>query len=123
MSALIEDARAGDDDALFNAIRLDRSALACPTNFARISKAEGLDEKRFFERLRSALKGPSKKHWESYRGLRYALVVLREFGLDSLSDAELEHLLVDVLEVYPKSFSARKNLPKQYYESKKIAKT
>jgi hypothetical protein len=37
-----------------------------------------------------------------------------------MSDAQLEHLLVDVLKVYSPSFTARKNLRKQYYESKKI---
>lgn len=120
MSKLIEEAREGDDEALFKAVRIDRSAIACPTIAARIAKAEVLGEKRFFERLRSALKGPSKKHWEAYSDLRYSLAVLREFGLDSLSDAELERLLVDVLKVYPKTWSARKNLRKQYYESRKI---
>ena len=120
MSALVEEAREGDEDALFKAVRVDRSALACPSIAMRIAKAELLGEKRFFERLRSALKEPSRKHWEYYSDLRYSLAVLREMGFDSMSDAELEHLLVDVLKVYPGSFTARKNLRKQYYESKKI---
>ena len=55
--------------------------------------------------------------------MRYSLAVLRELGFDAMSDAELEHLLVDVLKVYPKSWSARKNLRKQYTESKKIRTT
>jgi len=120
MSALIEETREGNDDSLFQAVRVDRSALTCPTVAVRISRAELRGEKRFFERLRSALKGPSKKHWEAYSDLRFSLVVLRECGLDSMSDAELEHLLVDVLGVYGKSFTARKNLRKQYYESKRF---
>lgn len=120
ISALVEEVRAGQDDSLFLAVRVDRAVLACPTIAQRISKAELRGEKRFFERLRSALKGPSKKHWEAYADLRYSLVALREMGLDSMSDAELEHLLVDVLKVYSPSFTARKNLRKQYYESKKI---
>jgi hypothetical protein len=120
MSALLAEVREGSDDALFQAVRVDRSALACPSIAVRISKAEMLGQKRFFERLRSAVKGPSRKHWEGYSDLRYSLAVLREMGFDSMSDAELEHLLVDVLKVYPKSFTARKNLRKQYYESKKI---
>ena len=39
---------------------------------------------------------------------------------DHVTDTELEHLLVDVLKVYPKTPSARKNLRKHFYESKKI---
>jgi hypothetical protein len=120
LSSLIAEAREGNDDALFNAIRLDRSVLSCPTAAMRISKAELLEEKPFFLRLRSALKGPSKKHWEGYRDLRYSLFVLRELGFDQFSDAQLEYLLVDVLKVYPDNYGARKNLRKQYYESKKI---
>jgi hypothetical protein len=123
MSALVAEAREGNDDSLFQAVRIDRSAMTCPSIAMRISKAQLLGEKRFFERLRSALKGPSKKHWEAYSDLRYSLAVLRELGFDAMSDAELEHLLVDVLKVYPKTWSARKNLRKQYTESKKIRTT
>ncbi|HZQ75502.1 MAG TPA: hypothetical protein VFB08_21530 [Burkholderiales bacterium] len=122
MSALLAEVREGNDDSLFLAVRVDRSAVACPSIAKRISKAQMLDQKRFFERLRSAIKGPSKKHWELYSDLRYSLAVLREMGFDSMSDAQLEHLLVDVLKVYPASFTARKNLRKQYYESKKITR-
>ena len=118
---LIEDAREhDDDDALFKAIRVDRSVVSCPTGAARISNAEALGQKSFFIRLRSALKGPSRKHWEGYRDLRYSLVVLRELGLESLNDDQLEHLLVKTLKVYPDTPSARKNLRKQYSESRKI---
>jgi len=120
MSALVAEARHGNDDSLFQAVRIDRTAITCPSIALRISKAQLLGQRRFFERLRSALKGPSKKHWEAYSDLRYSLAVLRELGFDSMSDAQLEHLLVDVLKVYPKTFSARKNLRKQYYESRKI---
>ena len=120
LSSLIAEAREGNDDSLFKAIRVDRSVVSCPTAALRISKAELLQEKLFFIRLKSALKGPSKKYMEAYQGLRYSLVVLRELGFDQLSDAQLEHLLVDVLKVYSRSITARKNLRKQYYESKKI---
>jgi hypothetical protein len=118
---LIEDARErGDDDALLKAIRIDRSVVSCPTAAARISRADVLGQQRFFLRLRSALKGPPRKHWEGYRDLRYSLFMLRELGLDSLSDDQLEHLLVKTLKVYPDRPSARKNLRKQYSESRKI---
>jgi hypothetical protein len=120
LSTLVEEVRQGNDDALFDAVRLDRSIVACPTFAARISKAELSQDKHFFLRLIKALKGPSKKHWESYQDLRYALYVLRELGFDKLSDDQLENLLVHQLKVYPKSFNAQKNLRKQYTLSKKI---
>ena len=120
LCSLIEEARAGNDDSLFDAIRLDRTIVTGPSATVRLARAELLGEKRFFQRLLKALKGPSQKHWENYKDLRYSLAILRDLGLNDLSDSQLEHLLVDVLGVYPKSYSARKNLRKQYYESKKI---
>ena len=120
LSALMEEARGGDDDALLNVVRLDRSAVASPTIAKRIWGAEVSGDKKFFLRLRNAMKGPQRKHWESYKDLRYSLFVLREMGFNQLSDDQLEHLLVKVLKVYPNSAGARKNLRKQYYESKKF---
>ena len=120
MSALLREVREKNDDALFKAVRLDRSALSCPSIALRIAKAEVLHDRHFFHRLRSALKGPSKKHWEGLSDLRYSLVVLREMGFDSMSDEQLEYLLVDVLKVYPNSFTAKKNLRKQYSEAKRV---
>lgn len=118
---LIEEARElANDDALFKAIRVDKSVVSCPTAAARISEAEVLGQKQFFVRLRSALKGPSMKHWEGYRDLRYSLFVLRELGFDQLSDDQLENLLVNVLKVYPKHENARKNLRKQFSESRRL---
>jgi uncharacterized protein YihD (DUF1040 family) len=66
------------------------------------------------------MKGPSRKHWQTYQDLRYAFAVLREMGFDRLSDEQLERLLVDQLKVYPSTYNARPNLRKQYEQSKKI---
>lgn len=120
MSTLVEEARQGDLDALFNAIRIDRSAVACPIIAARIAKAELMRDNKFFIHLRNALKGPTNKHWQSYQDLRYALFVLRDLGFDKLSDEQLENLLVHQLKVYPNTYNARRNLRKQYTLSKKI---
>src|ERR1035441_303498 len=72
-----------------------------------VSGREGRDHPReerceqrgedLFLHLRSALKGPSRKYMEALKDLRYALAMLREFGFDQLSDAQLEDLLVDKL--------------------------
>lgn len=120
MSTLIEEVRQEDMDSLFDAVRIDRSAVACPTIAACICKAELRHDKHFFIRLRNALKGPSQKHWQRYQDLRYALFALRELGFDKLSDDQLENLLVHQLKVYPDNYNARRNLRKQYNLSKKI---
>ena len=120
MSTLVEEVRQGSDDALFDAVRIDRSAVACPTFAARICRAELTRDKHFFIRLGKALKGPSKKLWQSYQDLRYALYALRDLGFDKLSDDQLENLLVHQLKVYPNTYNARRNLRKQYALSKKI---
>ncbi len=121
MSSLLAEVReSGNEDALFKAVRVDRAVLAAPSVADRIARAELRRDEAFFRHLRSALKGPLKKHWEAYSDLRYALFTLRELGFDKLSDAQLERLMVDQLKVYPPTASARKNLRAQYQQSRKI---
>lgn len=120
MQTLVEEVRQGNDDSLFDAVRVDRSSMACPTFAARIAKAEFTGDKHFFIRLRNALKGPAQRHWQSYQDLRFALFTLRDLGFDKLTDDQLVHLLVHQLKVYPDRFEAKKNLRKQYNQSKKI---
>jgi len=122
ISDLVRDVREnGNLDALFNVIRVDRAAVACPSIADRIARAELSNDKHFFIRFRNALKGPQKKHWEGYCDLRYSLFALRELGFDKLTDLELEKLLVHTLKVYPDNPGARKNLRRQYQLSKKIS--
>lgn len=126
LGALVEKVRQGGPDAneaLFKAIRVDRSILSCPTIADRLAFAELTNDRDFFIHLRSALKGPSRKHMEALKDLRYAIAVLREMGFDSLSDAQLEDLFVNRLKLYPKHPSARKNLRKHMYEAKRVSTT
>ena len=123
LSVLVSQAAAGSDESLFLAVRVDRTVLSTPSIAVRIGRAEITDDKRFFLHLRSALKGPSGKHWEAYKDLRYSFALLREIGFDALTDAQLETLFVDQLGLYPRSASARKNLRKQITISNKIATT
>lgn len=121
ISGLVQEVRDSDSmDSLFKAVRVDRAVVGCPTIAEKIARAEMRQDKRFFLNLRNALKGPTQKHWEAYRDLRYSLVVLREMGLGNLSDSELEKLLVHTLKVYPNTPSARKNLRAQYQQSRKL---
>ena len=121
ISGLVQEVREHDNlDALFNAVRVDRTVMSCSTIADKIARAEMRGDKRFFLRLRNALKGPTQKHWAAYCDLRYSLVILRELGFNGLSDTQLENLLVHQLKVYPDTPSARKNLRAQYTQSKKF---
>ena len=121
LSALVQDVReTGNLDSLFNAIRVDRAVMSCPSIARQIARAELRGDKRFFARLRNALNGPMRKHWEGLADLRYSLVVLRELGFDKLSDDQLEQLLVHDLKVYSDTPTARKNLRAQYQQSRKL---
>lgn len=123
LNTIVDEVKNGNDNSLFNAVRIDRSIITCPTFALRITKAELENDKEFFFHLRSALKGPSKKHWEAYKDLRYAFFILRECGFNQISDAQLEELLVHQLKLYPNTPSARKNLRKQFIESRKFSIT
>lgn len=126
LAALVADVRAQEfeaDDSLFLAVRIDRSILACPTFADRLARAELNQDANFFRRLRAALKGPSRKHMEALKDLRYAFAILRDAGFDALTDTQLEDLFVNKLKLYPPVASARKNLRKHLYESRKIATT
>lgn len=126
LSAFVEQVRRGGDDAdeaFFQAVRVDRSILSCPTFSDRLAYAELTQDQAFFRRLRSALKGPLKKHMEALNDLRYAIALLREMGFDQLSDGQLEDLFVNKLKLYPKHAAARKNLRKHFYEAKRVSTT
>jgi len=120
MGALVAEVRQGNDEAFFKAVRVDRSVLACPTFADRLAKAELINDKQFYIHLRSALKGPSKKHQEALYDLRYAIVLLRDMGFDKYTDAQIEALFVGN-GLYPKHPSAIKNIRKQIQDSKKFS--
>jgi hypothetical protein len=122
ISSLLQDVRENNNhESLLKAIRMDRAVIGCPTAMKLIARAQIRDNKAFFKNLRSALAGPSKKEWAGLNQMRYALVLLREMGLNDLSETALEDLLVDKLKVYPSSQgNARKNLRPHYRQSQKI---
>jgi hypothetical protein len=122
ISSLLQDVRENNNhDSLLKAIRMDRAVIGCPTAMKLIARAQVRDNKAFFKKLRGALAGPSKKEWAGLDQMRYAFVLLREMGMNDLSEADLEELMVDKLKVYkaPKG-DARKNLRAHYRQSRKI---
>lgn len=122
ISSLLQDVRENNNhDSLFKAIRMDRAVIGTPTAMRLIAHSQLRDNKAFFKNLRSALAGPSKKEWAGLDQMRYAFVILRELGVNDLSEAQLEELMVDQLQVYrsPKG-DARKNLRAHYRQSRRI---
>lgn len=122
ISSLLQEVREkGDQEALLKAIRVDRVVLGCPTAMDVIARAQMRDNKAFFKRVRSALAGPSKKEWVGLDQMRYAFLILREMGVNELSEAALEELMVDKLQVYkPGKGDARRNLRAHYRVSRNM---
>ena len=115
LSALIQEAReTGKSECLFKAIKVDRTVVNCPTAADFIAKAELRNDKVFFRALSNAYKGPSQKEWAGLAPMKVSFHILREMEQDSLSDDQLEHLMVHVLDVYKDVPGARKNLRTHY---------
>ncbi len=122
MGALVDEVRQGNDMALFDAVRVDRSVLLAAPCADRLSRAEMLNDKEFLRHLRSAIKGPSRKHMEAIQDLRYSIVALRECGFDRFSDADLEKLFIRT-RLYPNSGGALKNLRKHIHLARRLSTT
>jgi hypothetical protein len=122
MGALVEEVRQGNDLALFDAVRIDRSVLLAAPCANRLSRAEMLNEKDFLRHLRSAIKGPTKKHMAAIQDLRYSIVALRECGFDRFTDQDLERLFIGT-RLYPGSAGALKNIRKHIQLARKITTT
>jgi len=91
----------GNDKALFEAVRIDRTITSNPTVADRISKAEILSDHKFFDDLKKALNGPPKNRDKYYGRLRYMLLLLDENGmLDEMTDVQRYELLQEELNLY-----------------------
>ena len=114
--ALIRDH--GEIDAVFKAVSIDPTAMNCPSIASVIARAQLSRDTDFHERLATALKGPSKKIMASLQDMRFSFFVLRELGIDDLSEKDVRELMVGVLGVYADSPSSGKNLNEAYRKSK-----
>jgi hypothetical protein len=102
LNNLVARVRQGHDSSLFDIVSIDRSSLVCPSIADRVSRAEIEQDRKFFNKLQKALKGPSAHRMVAHGPLRYLLYVLVEDGvLDDLSSNELFSLLCQELELYP----------------------
>lgn len=108
----------GDTDAVFKAVSIDPTVMNCPTIAAVIAKAQLARDADFREKLATALKGPSKKIMASLQDMRFSFFVLRELGINDLSEEDLRDLMVGGLGVYADTPSSGKNLSEAYRKSK-----
>lgn len=105
MSELVRRSREGDDNALFNAVLIDSTAVTCPSIALRIHQAKLRSDNAFFDHLAAAIKGnrprrPDEKHDD----LRFMLAALSEaIELGKLSNKQLSDLFIDKLQLYSDS--------------------
>lgn len=101
LNELIERVRAGDDQALFDAIRVDPTVIGCQSVIDRISKARRMQEYDFLDELRKTQSGVNAKLKQAnYQKMRLILKVLSEAGAIRLSNEQLHKLFVEELNLY-----------------------
>ncbi len=101
LNELIARARAGDDQAIFSAIRVDPTAVGCPSVIDRISKARRLQDRGFLDELRKTESGVTNKRKQiNFQMMRLVFKVLMEAGAVRLSDEQLHELFVEGLKLY-----------------------
>lgn len=101
LNELIARARAGDDEALFSAIRVDPTVVGCPSVIDRISKARRLQDREFLDELRKTESGVSDKRKQiNFQMMRLVFKVLIDAGAVRLSDEQLHELFVKGLKLY-----------------------
>lgn len=119
LSTLVAEAGQNHDKALFDAIRIDRTIINCGVAKQRLSLAEMTNDKKFYQHLAKALKGPDRKHWAGLETMRYVMKALVDTGSDQLKGENIEQLFVDHLKLYPQTAGAQKNLLKHFLAAKK----
>jgi hypothetical protein len=101
LNELIERVRAGDDKALFDAVRIDPTVIGCISVSHRISKAALLQDNSFFAKLKAAINGKmAKREQANFQKMRLVFEVLHEAGASRLTDSQLHQLFVEELDLY-----------------------
>ena len=103
MSVLLEQIRAGNDEALLCAVLVDRNSITSPTISKRIQKAEFDNDNSFFDKLSKAITRTKPRRPEKeFDDMRFIFQALEEsIGLDNLTEKEIYDLMVEDLELYP----------------------
>lgn len=101
LNELVERIRAGDDKALFDAVRIDPTVIGCISVSFRISKAALLQDNSFFAKLKAAINGKmTKREQANFQKMRLVFEVLHEAGVSRLTDSQLQQLFVEELGLY-----------------------
>ena len=96
--AIVRDGGDRAKNALFAAVKIDRTVLACPTINAYVSQRVLLNDKAFLEDLRKAEVGNlTRREQRNYQQVRLVLQTLKEVGAKRLSPSDLYHLFVEEL--------------------------
>jgi len=104
INALITKVREGNDDALMEAVYVDRMALACPSIAKRIARATLDGDEDFFVLLSKSITKtrPKKPPDLKYNSLRFGLELLEQAkGLDNIPYEDQFKLLVEEHQLYP----------------------
>ena len=125
MSELVLKVKNGDDDSLFCAVLVDRSALSSPSIAKRIQRAHFDNDNAFFDKLsKSITRTKPRRPKKELDDVRFIIEVLDEsVGLDNLTEKEIYKTIVDDLELYPTDntkdiFSGLKKLLQRRKKSK-----
>ena len=123
ISTLIEQIREGNDEALFDAVIVDRSAISAPTLAQRIQIAELNNDNSFMDKLAKAItRTKPRRPAKELDDVRYMLeVALEELGLKNTGKVSLDddiqemlfNILKDDLELYDASYEGFADLIKR----------
>ena len=100
---LLAKARAGDDEALFKAVRVDPAVLGAFTAQSRLAQAALVGDQAFFDSLAKALTGAKPRRPKAdYDPIRDLYGTLEDLGaLEGLTQDELCEIFIDHLGLYP----------------------
>ena len=102
LSSLVAQVREGNDNALFDAVLVDRSIVSAPSIAHRIQAAQLNNDESFMAQLSKAItktrpRRPQKEHDD----LRYMIEVIEEeIGLENVTKDRMYDILADELELY-----------------------
>ena len=115
LSILIEKVRKGDDEALFDAVLVDRSIVSAPSITNRIQVAQLTEDENFMELLSKAIKRSRPRRPDvKLDDLRYMIEVLdEEIGLSNITHDKIYDILAEDLELYDASTDGLKDLIKR----------
>lgn len=98
--AIVRNGSSQADAALFKAVKIDPTVLACPSVNSRVSKALMFQERTFLNKLHQAVNGKfTKREQANYQNMRLILQILHETNAPRLGEADLYQLFVEELDL------------------------